>query len=33
LLWNVWGKVDDARTLISQPGPIQPADLKGRLTS
>src|SRR5204863_8081394 len=32
LLWNVWKKVDAARNLISEPGPFQPADLKGRLT-
>jgi 3-phenylpropionate/trans-cinnamate dioxygenase ferredoxin reductase subunit len=33
LLWNVWGQVEAARTLISQPGPFQPQDLKGRLGS
>ena len=33
LLWNVWGKVDVARELISAPGPFQPSDLKGRITS
>jgi 3-phenylpropionate/trans-cinnamate dioxygenase ferredoxin reductase subunit len=33
LLWNVWGKVDAARSLISEPGPFQPRDLKGRITS
>lgn len=32
LLWNVWGKVDEARSLISEPGPFKPAELKGRLT-
>jgi 3-phenylpropionate/trans-cinnamate dioxygenase ferredoxin reductase subunit len=31
LLWNVWGQVDAARQLISQPGPFKAADLKGRL--
>ena len=31
LLWNVWDKVPDARTLIGLPGPFKPADLKGRL--
>jgi len=32
LLWNVWGKVDDARSLINEPGPFQAGDVKGRLT-
>jgi NADPH-dependent 2,4-dienoyl-CoA reductase/sulfur reductase-like enzyme len=31
LLWNVWGQVDAARNLISEPGPFEPSDLKGRL--
>lgn len=31
LLWNVWGKVAAARQLIAEPGPFQPANLKGRL--
>jgi hypothetical protein len=31
LLWNVWGQVDAARSLINAPGPFQPRDLKGRL--
>ncbi len=31
LLWNVWGQVDAARSLIAEPGPFQPEDLKGRL--
>ncbi len=31
LLWNTWGQVEAARTLIAQPGPFRPADLKGRL--
>lgn len=33
LLWNVWGKVDVARNLISEPGPFEPQELKGRLTN
>ena len=31
LLWNVWGKVDAARELIAQPGPVTPQSLKGRI--
>ena len=31
LLWNTWGQVDHARSLIAQPGPFRAADLKGRL--
>jgi NADPH-dependent 2,4-dienoyl-CoA reductase/sulfur reductase-like enzyme len=31
LLWDVWGKVDAARTVIAEPGPFQPADLVGRI--
>ncbi len=31
LLWNVWDTVPKARTLINEPGPFKPADLKGRL--
>ena len=31
LLWNTWGQVDAARALIAEPGPIRPAQLKGRL--
>ena len=31
LLWNVWGKVDEARNLIYQPGPFHEKDLKGYL--
>ncbi len=31
LLWNTWGQVDNARTLIAQPGPFTPEALKGRL--
>jgi 3-phenylpropionate/trans-cinnamate dioxygenase ferredoxin reductase subunit len=31
LLWDVWGKVDQARSLIAEPGPFDAASLKGRL--
>lgn len=31
LLWNVWGLIDAARTLIAERGPFRPEDLKGRL--
>jgi 3-phenylpropionate/trans-cinnamate dioxygenase ferredoxin reductase subunit len=31
LLWNTWGQVDAARTLIAEPGPFRPEQLKGRL--
>ncbi len=31
LLWNVWDQVDAARAIIGEPGPFQPADLRGRL--
>lgn len=31
LLWNVWGKVDDARKLITEPGPFTGENLRGRL--
>lgn len=31
LLWNVWGKVNAARELIANPGPFNPADLKGKI--
>lgn len=31
LLWNTWGQVDAARSLIAEPGPFRPEDLKGRL--
>ncbi|MDD5369052.1 MAG: FAD/NAD(P)-binding oxidoreductase, partial [Anaerolineaceae bacterium] len=31
LLWNVWGKVDAARDLIAQPGPIKKNELIGRI--
>lgn len=33
LLWNVWGKVDEARRLIREPGPFSPAQLKGRISA
>jgi 3-phenylpropionate/trans-cinnamate dioxygenase ferredoxin reductase component len=32
LLWNVWGKVAEARKLIAEPGPINPESLKGRIS-
>lgn len=31
LLWNVWGQVDAARALLTDPGPWKPADLRGRI--
>jgi 3-phenylpropionate/trans-cinnamate dioxygenase ferredoxin reductase subunit len=31
LLWNVWGQVDGARALISEPGPFRAQDLRGRI--
>lgn len=31
LLWNVWEQVDAARRLIAEPGPMEAADLRGRL--
>jgi 3-phenylpropionate/trans-cinnamate dioxygenase ferredoxin reductase component len=31
LLWNVWGKVDQARELIAAPGPFASESLRGRL--
>jgi len=31
LLWNVWGQVDAARALITEPGPFHPENLKGRI--
>lgn len=31
LLWNVWDTVPKARTVINEPGPFKPANLKGRL--
>jgi len=32
LLWNVWGKVDDARKVIAEPGPHSKSTLRGRIT-
>jgi NADPH-dependent 2,4-dienoyl-CoA reductase/sulfur reductase-like enzyme len=32
LLWNVWDKVEEARALIAQSGPLTEEDLMGRLT-
>jgi len=32
LLWNVWDKIPAARTLLAEPGPFQPIDMKGRLS-
>jgi NADPH-dependent 2,4-dienoyl-CoA reductase/sulfur reductase-like enzyme len=31
LLWNTWGQVDAARSLIAEQGPFRPEQLKGRL--
>ncbi|HUK20679.1 MAG TPA: FAD-dependent oxidoreductase [Gemmatimonadales bacterium] len=31
LLFNTWGKVDEARALIADPGPIRRESLKGRI--
>jgi NADPH-dependent 2,4-dienoyl-CoA reductase/sulfur reductase-like enzyme len=31
LLWNVWGKVDEARALIAEPGPHRNDTLRGRI--
>jgi NADPH-dependent 2,4-dienoyl-CoA reductase/sulfur reductase-like enzyme len=31
LLWNVWDQLPAARGLIVDPGPLRPADLKGRI--
>jgi NADPH-dependent 2,4-dienoyl-CoA reductase/sulfur reductase-like enzyme len=31
LLWDIWGQVDAARRLISEPGPFDKNNLKGRL--
>ncbi|MFV1858552.1 MAG: NAD(P)/FAD-dependent oxidoreductase [Anaerolineales bacterium] len=33
LLWDVWGKVDEARALIAEPGPFTDSELKGRITA
>ncbi|HEX6270502.1 MAG TPA: FAD-dependent oxidoreductase [Anaerolineales bacterium] len=32
LLWNVWEKVDAARTLMKEEGPFKEKDLKGKIT-
>ncbi len=32
LLWDVWGKVDEARALIAETGPFTEHDLAGRIT-
>ena len=31
LLWNVWGKVDEARALLAETGRMKPELLKGRI--
>lgn len=31
LLWDIWGKVDQARQLIAEAGPVEAADLRGRI--
>jgi NADPH-dependent 2,4-dienoyl-CoA reductase/sulfur reductase-like enzyme len=31
LLWNVWGKVDEARQLLAAGQTVEPAELKGRI--
>jgi NADPH-dependent 2,4-dienoyl-CoA reductase/sulfur reductase-like enzyme len=31
LLWNVWEKVEEARALMRETGPFEPAELKGRI--
>jgi len=31
LLWNTWGQVEAARRLIAEPGPFDPATVRGRL--
>ncbi len=31
LLWNIWEQVEAARSLIAEPGPFRPENLKGRL--
>ncbi len=33
LLWDVWGKVDEARALITEAGPFDEEQLKGRITA
>jgi len=32
LLWNVWEKVKEARTLVKEQGPFEEKDLKGMIT-
>jgi len=32
LLWNVWDRVEAARSLIAAPDPIEPEHLRGRIT-
>jgi 3-phenylpropionate/trans-cinnamate dioxygenase ferredoxin reductase subunit len=32
LLWNVWGRIDEARKLISEPGPFDATNLKRRIS-
>ena len=32
LLWDVWGKVDEARALIAETGPFTESNLAGRIT-
>jgi NADPH-dependent 2,4-dienoyl-CoA reductase/sulfur reductase-like enzyme len=31
LLWNTWDKIDAARALIAEKGPVEPDDLKGKI--
>jgi hypothetical protein len=31
LLWNTWNQLDNARALISRPGPLDEKTLKGAL--
>jgi hypothetical protein len=31
LLWNVWDKVEEARTLMKETGPFKEEDLKGKI--
>lgn len=33
LLWNVWDKVDEARSLLAEPGLFSADNLKGRITN
>lgn len=33
LLWNVWEKVEEARALLKEKGPLKEKDLLGRITS